>query len=223
MILALGFTMLTAAGLERSAFISLRDMEIVNLNNLRLGEPGMLLSADNFTVVLLNDPKDPHGARVVSIPGKSLIYQEDPIGPENKPLERPPAPFRNESNFFMENISIDFSLASIQIASRFKENIISFLVYAGALILLLVSLRFIFQFSHWPLANLFLAALAFRGVLALDSFLNTGRIMDYLNALLQNRLPRPFITPSIFLILSVIIIIYSVLVSAAGHRRTDED
>jgi uncharacterized membrane protein YesL len=123
----------------------------------------------------------------------------------------------------MEDTGIDFSLSSIQLASRFKENRISFLIYAGTLILLLVSLRFILQFSHWPLANLFLAALAFRGVLALDSFLNTGNVLDYLNTLLQNRLPRSFISPSIFLILAVIIILYSVLVSAARHRRTDED
>jgi hypothetical protein len=222
-VLALGFTAGLFVGLDRAVLIPSSTRSNSGLQDIRLGGPGMLLSEENFTVVLLNDPKELRGARVVSIPSKPLIYQDDPTGPENNPLERPPVPFHDESVYFIESMSIDFTLTAMNLMTRLKQNFLLFLFYTGALILLLVSCRFILQLSLWPLANLFLAALAYRGILALDTYLYKPEILNSVGSFLQNRIPGDLINSCIFVIMALIIMLFNALVSAARHRRTDED
>ena len=48
-----------------------------------LGGPGLILSRWDVTVALLGDPGKGEGSRVISIPGRPLIYQETPSGPDN--------------------------------------------------------------------------------------------------------------------------------------------
>jgi hypothetical protein len=225
-ILAMGFSVGFLLGIDRAALIPAAPSSRFNRDlqdNMRLGGPGLVLTEENFAVVLLNDPKELRGARVVSIPGKPLIYQEDPVGPEDKPLERPPVPFRDESTYFMESIGIDFTLTGMNLAVGLKQNFFLFLYYTGSLILLLVSCRFILQLSHWPLANLFLAVFAYRGILATDTYLHKPEVLNRTASFLQNRIPSDLINPCIFVIMSMIIILFNVLVSAARHRRIDED
>jgi hypothetical protein len=225
-VLALGFSVGLVLGIDQAALIPAVSSSRLSgglQGDMRLGGPGLLLARENFAVVLLNDPRELRGARVVSIPGKPLIYQEDPIGPENKPLERPPVSLGSESAYFLESIGIDFTLTAMNLMARLKKDFLLFLYYIGALILLLISCRCILQLSRWPLANLFLAALAYRGILALDTYLYKPDVLNGLGSFLQNRFPDDLINPCIFVMLSLIIILLNVLVSAAGRRRTDED
>jgi hypothetical protein len=95
-------------------------------------------------------------------------------------------------------------------------------MYAGALIFLLVSLGFILKLSNWPLANLFLGCLAFRGVLAAETFLNSPEIQDLFAEFLENRLPLSYTVPLIFCVFGVMINLYTFLVFLA-RRRADEE
>jgi hypothetical protein len=66
--------------------------------------------------------------------------------------------------------------------------------------------------SAWPLANLFLGGLAFRGVLALETFLNTPEIQDIIASFLKNIFPVSLIAPLVFLGIGILVCLYSFLV-----------
>jgi hypothetical protein len=186
-----------------------------------LGYPGLILNQADNVMVLLRGPAEPGGSRVVSLPDQPLIYQQVPIGPNNTILSLPPAPFRASMAWFLQSLTIDFSLTGRQFALRFSEGLISFLIYGGSLIFLLASLRFILDLSNWPLANLFLGALAYRGILALETFLNTEEIQEFLASFLGNHIPVPFITPMCFCALAVLICLYTGLNRLARRRGND--
>jgi hypothetical protein len=189
-----------------------------------LGEPGLLLTQGDTSIVLLRGPDESRGPRVVAIPGRPLLYQEQPLGPNNTILSLPPVPFRNETPWFLRSLAIDFSLTGRQFETRLGEGPVPFFLYAGALIFLLVSLGFIQKLSNWPLANIFLGCLCFRGILALETFLNSPEIQNLFAEFLGNRFPLPlsWTVPLIFLSFGVLINLYTFLVYLA-KRRNDEE
>jgi hypothetical protein len=184
-----------------------------------LGSPGLILSQGDTVMVVLGDPSDIRSSRVVSSPGRSLIYQEVPSGPHNTILALPPAPFRDEGAYFLNGLFIDFSLAAGQFDARLREGLIPFVLYMAPLILLLVSLRFVLDLSSWPLANLFLGAVVFRGALAFETFLDSREAQELLRSFLGRRLPASYISPLIFCGLGVVILLYTVLVYLARPKR----
>ncbi|MDR1058679.1 MAG: hypothetical protein LBL43_03940 [Treponema sp.] len=187
------------------------------------GEPGLILAQGETAIILLKPPGDIGGPRVVSIPGEALRYQEIPLGPQNRVIALPALPFRNEIPWVFKSLLIDFNLSAREFDSRFQEGLIPFGIYGGALILLLACLRFILDFGKWPLANIFLGALAFRGILALETFLNTREINAFLEEFLGNRVPGPFITPLVFCSLVLILLLYMTLAYLGWGRKGEED
>ena len=192
-----------------------------------LGGPGLILTNairhSETAVVLLEGPADPRGPRVALIPGRPLIYQPEPAGPDNTTLSLPPIPFMNETPWFLKSIAIDLRLNAGQMERRFQEGALPFVHYAGALILLLCSVGCVFKLSAWPLVNLFAGCLAFRGILALETLLNSPEMQDLFESVLEQRLPLSLSVPLIFCAAGVLIYLYSILVFAAKKRSSDED
>jgi hypothetical protein len=188
-----------------------------------LGGPGLILRQADNAVVLLRDPAETWGSRVAAIPGRPLIFQEIPLGPNNSVLSLPPAPFRTDTSWLLQGLIIDFSLTGRQFVLRFAEGPRIFLLYIAALLFLLVSMRFILNLTNWPLANLFVGALAFRGILALDIFLNTGEIQGTLGSFVGDVVPPVFITPLLFFFLGLLACLYSGLHFLAVRKDSDED
>ncbi|AEF83188.1 hypothetical protein [Leadbettera azotonutricia] len=186
------------------------------------GRPGLILSRQNNAMVLLKESGNALGPRVVSLPGRQLFYQEVPMGPNNAALALPAMPFRDETPWFIRSMLIDFTLTAREFDDTFREGIIPFSIYAGALVFLLASLRFLLEASSWPLANLFLGALAFRGVLALDTFLGAKEINTLLVSFIGKRLPPSFITPLAFCALGILVILYTLLVHLARGRGAED-
>jgi hypothetical protein len=216
-ILAGGFTIAVLTGMERGGFLpAARD------TGKPLGGPGLVLSQQDTVVVLIKGPAETRGPRIVSIPGRPLIYQEEPVGPNNTVLALPPIPFRDDAPWFLRSASIDFSLAGERFGNFFKQGIVPFLVYFLPLALLLTSLFFIFRISSWPLANLFLGFLAFRGILAAETFVNSPEIQDMFGSFFGTRVPLPLVVPLLFAALAVLVNLYSFLVFLA-RKRGDED
>ncbi|GHV75322.1 hypothetical protein AGMMS49942_01430 [Spirochaetia bacterium] len=180
-----------------------------------LGAPGLILSQGDTVLVVLGAPEEAGSPRVVSLPGRPLLYQELPSGPNNTITALPPAPFRIEESSLMNSILIDSALAAEQFETRLEEGLVPFAIYAGALILLLVSLRFVMDLSSWPLANLFSGALAFRGILAFQTFLDSRIIQEFLFDFVDGRIEGSLLSPVIFTGLAVLVLIYTVLVSLA--------
>jgi hypothetical protein len=208
--LTLGIGHLDKVNLAPPAFRTLR------------GEPGLILSRGDTSMILLKRSDAAGGPRVTAIPGQPLIYQETPLGPNNTPLSLPSLPFRADKPWFISSIAIDFDLVSREFKDRLGQSFLLFCVYTGALIFFLAGLRFLLELSNWPLANLFLGALAFRGILALEIFLDTPEIEGFLRSFLGERLPGPFLTPLVFCALGVLVIVYTALVSLARGREKND-
>jgi len=185
--------------------------------------PGLIVSQGENSVILLRESSDISGPRLVSIPGKPLIYQEVPAGPNNSILPIPAISFEDDIPWFIKSIGIDFSLSARELKSRFQVNIIYYAFYAFSLILLLSSMRFMLDSSQWPLANVFLGALIFRLILALETLLNTREIKLLLGSFIGKRIPSSFITPLAFCALGTLFLLYTFLTGIARSSSKDSE
>jgi hypothetical protein len=214
-----------------SGFTLAFTLGIGHLNNVNLappafrtvkGEPGLILSRADTSMILLKGTDVQGGPRIAVIPGQPLIYQETPLGPDNTALSLPSLPFRTDSVWFISSIAIDFDLVSREFADRLGQSLFLFCVYAAALIFFLSGLRFLLELSQWPLANLFLGALVFRGILALETFLDTPETEEFLKSFLGERLLGPVLTPLVFCVLGTLVVVYTLLVGLARDKRRSD-
>jgi hypothetical protein len=186
-----------------------------------LGSPGLILSQGNISMVLLEKPGQERGARVVSIPGQSLLYQKLPLGPGNQVLPLPSAAFRAPLPYFLQSILLDFSLAASRYEALVAQGFYYFIACLASISLFLCSLGFLFKISVWPLANVFIGALVFRGILALETFINSREVLELLSEYIESSIPRPLISALILALASALIILYSLLARLARRRRSD--
>lgn len=177
--------------------------------------PGLILRRSENSMVLLRESSEPRGPRVVSLPGRPLVYQEVPLGPNNTILSLPAIPFGVELPWFIRSLIIDLTLGAGELQRRLEKNFISFAAYAFSLVLLLSSLRFLLELSRWPLANIFIAAVVFRLILALETFLNAREINELLGSFLNRRIQPEFVTPLVFCVLGGLFILYTFLAGMA--------
>jgi hypothetical protein len=218
-VLFIGALSLTLASLVSGA---LKDWENVPpaVNPTQpLGGPG-LISANNAllggtVVVLLQGPANPE-PRVIAVSGQPLLFQAEFPGRDVTAV--PTGPFGNYTAWFLQSVAIDLRLSADILRRHYDEGLFSFLVYAGALIVLLTSCLFVFKFSAWPLANLFLGCLAFRGILALEIFFNSPDMQVLFGTYVENRLPVSLAVPFIFCAIGVLAFLYSFLVFLIRRR-----
>jgi len=187
-----------------------------------LGGRGLILTnnlnRNETSVVLLNGTSEPFGPRVTAIPGQPLTFQRS----TSPSVALPPVPFGDETPWFLKSISIDIKLNADMFQQKIREGFFSYFVYVGSLIFLLCSLGYSIKFSVWPLANLFLCTLAFRGVLAFTTFFNTPEMQEITSSFLNNKLPVTVALPLIFIGFGILVNIYSLLVYLAKRRYDDE-
>ena len=192
------------------------------VSGVNLGGRGLILSnassRSETAIVLLNGTLEPLGPRITSLPGEPLTYQRAAGGN----FDLPSVPFRNDTPWFLESIAKDIRLNAETFRNKFTEGFFSYLIYAGSLIFLLCSLGYASKFSVWPLANLFIATLAFRGILAFNTFFNTPEMQIITSAFLNNKLPVALALPLMFLGFGILLNVYSFLVFAAKRRSDDE-
>jgi len=189
----------------------------------QLGDRGLILSnsldGNETAVILLKGMAEPLGPRVTAIPDRPLAFQESTT---NASLDLPPVPFGDDTPWFLQSLIIDIRLSEEQLQKRFSEGFASFFIYSGAMIFLLSSLGFAIKFSVWPLANLFLGMLAFRGILAVETFFNSAEMQELFSAFLKNMIPSSMAVPLLFFGFGLLIHVYSILVFIA-KRRDDND
>ena len=219
LVLGFAFSLGVSIGISRSGAMKLALEPVSSIR----GGPGLILSQSNSAIILLKESNVRGGPRVVSIPGRPLVYQEVPMGPNNTILSLPALSFGEDSPWFVRSMDIDFSLSAGELKSRLGESLVTFAVYAFSLILLLTSLRFILDLSQWPLANVFLGALVFRGILALETFLNAREINVLIASFLPRWVPSMLITPAVFGALGILVIFYTLLTSVARTAGSGRD
>jgi hypothetical protein len=189
---------------------------------IHMGDKGLLLSnslnKNETAVVLLNGTYEPLGPRVVSMTDQPLIYYES----AGANFDLPPVPFGEDTPWFLKSVSIDIRLNSEMFQKKFAEGLISFVTYACPLIFILCSLGLVMRFSAWPLANLFIGILAFRGVLACGTFLNTPETQEIMSSFLKDAVPMTYAVPLIFAGTGLLVCLYSVLIFVIRRRSRDE-
>ncbi|MDR2796334.1 MAG: hypothetical protein LBB47_06470, partial [Spirochaetaceae bacterium] len=185
-VLASGFTFGISKGLSNAGAMPKFPFET---NRGTLGRQGLMLSQPGAVITLLDRPSNVNSSRVVTIKDRKLIYQEVPVGADGEIISLPSIPFRNASSWLSALIVSDLSVSGRFIAARFNEGVIPYFSWTLALILLLVSLGLVFELTNWPLANVFLGLLVFRGVLAFEVFLNSDEIMGYLIEFTRGAIP----------------------------------
>ena len=206
-ILGCAFTLGTSLGLGRADILKPALKQGISIH----AEPGLILYREENAIVLLKESEDILGPRVVSFPGRPLLYQENPIGPNNSIISLPELPFGGRTPWFVRSLTIDCTLSSREIQNRFERNFLSFAAYIFSLVLLLGSFRFLLELSQWPLANIFIGAIVFRGILALETFLNAREINILIASFLGSRVPAMLITPLVFGALGTLILLYTLL------------
>jgi hypothetical protein len=191
-------------------------------SGIALGGKGLILSSklnkNETSVILLNGTAEPLGPRVIAIPDQPLTYQRA----ASANFDLPPIPFGDDTPWFLKDIDIDVRLNAEMFQRRFLGGFFSYLFYAGSLIYFLCSLGYVIKFSVWPLANLFLSTLIFRGILALNTFFNTQEIQQAASSFLENKIPVENALPLIFLGFGTLVNLFSLLIFAA-KRRVDDD
>jgi hypothetical protein len=211
-VLAAALGTAASLGLSRLDGLVSFKMTVPPLSN---GGNGLLLTVSPelpVQAVLLQNGK----GRVVSLPEQPLFFERS--SSEGSSLR---LPFREERTSFLRGISGDFSRGGAVLKGCFQAGMIPFAVYAASLSLFLVSLGCLVNISFWPLANLFFGALVFRGVLALETFLNSEKTRLILASFAGPYIPDSLINPAIFTFCAVLILVYSGLVYLARGRRNE--
>jgi hypothetical protein len=184
-----------------------------------LGESGLRLLQGDVSIIVLGDPADGTSPRIAAVPGQPLVYMAAPRQIRNTPPRLPPVPFHEENSYAVGSLLTDFTLVSEQFEARLGTGFIPFIIYLGSLCLLLVSFYRVFEVTLWPLANMFLGALAFRGLLAFETFIDSDSIQSFIFFFLGRFIPRSVISPVIFALIALLVILYSALIMAS--RRKD--
>jgi len=192
-------------------------------SGVQLGGKGLILSngltKNETAVVLLDGAQNPLGPRVAAFPGQPLVYQQAASGN----FELPPVQFGDDTPWFLKSLAIDIRLNAEMFRAKYQEGIFSYLFYAGSLIFLLCSLAYVVKFSAWPLANLFLAALVFRGVLSFNTFITSPSMLEIIDSFLNDIMPVSAALPLFFLFTGGLLNLYSLLSFAAKKRNDDEN
>jgi len=188
-------------------------------NGIQLGDKGLILSnslnKNETVVVLLNGASDPLGPRVTAIPEQPMNFYEAAVGK----VDLPPVPFGNDTPWFLRSLSIDIRINAEMFQKNFAEGLHTWLIFIFSLVFLLCSFGYVIKMSVWPLANLFVGVLAFRGILLLGSFLGSPEMLDIMDSFLKGNIPASFIIPCVFLAFGILLHLYSGLALIVKGRK----
>jgi hypothetical protein len=217
-ILAFGFTYSVSLGISHLAAM---DAPPLDLKHRPLGKPGLILNGHGTTIVLLDDPSEARGERVVSLDDRPLFYQPSPAEPDGEPIPLPSLQFGIKNIPLFDSLYVDFSLAAKELSARFAEGPVSYAAYVGAIIFILLSLATVLDIGAWPLANIFIGAVLFRLILSFEVFICGRDTLEYIAGFLGRWIPRYLTAPAIIGAIGVLLTLYSILAFAArdGERR----
>jgi hypothetical protein len=213
---AFGFTWAASQAIFHAERISTPPLA---LSSRKLGESGLVLKGKGVTTVLLDGPANPFGRRVIVLEDRPFIVAETPEGAEGWPIPLPSLRFAQKNDSAFGGLAADIAVSGNELARRFAEGRESFAAYLAAMILILVSLASLLDIGAWPLANMFLGALLFRGVIFFETFILRRDVQDYIGSFLHPWVPSHLATPVAIGVVGLIFIVYSMLNSISRLGR----
>jgi hypothetical protein len=226
-ILTLGFTWGLSAALNGLEGIQTQTTS----RNGPTGGPGLILEgsfheAGNLgtVTVLLRGLDMPLGPQVVANPQRPLLYLEE--APQRQNLSLQPLSLNIELPMFFRNLASDLKLSAENLRDVYLEGPLPFLLHTAALAFLLSALLCIFNLSAWPLANILLCCLAFRGVLSLELFTRTPYAQEFMSSILENYaqyIPTSYAAPLAFFLAGLLVCLYSFLAFIAKRKQIHEN
>jgi len=198
-------------GLDRIKNSGLPPLE---LPGRTLGSAGLMLSAGEATIILTGDPASDTKNRVISLPGEPLIFD---AGGGGESIQTPSVSFVRETNRFFNGTHLDFTFCANEIMENSADGLRT-LILAASLGAVLISISFIFNIGNWYLANLFLSAVLFRGVLFFQVFINSMPVRGFLSGIFRGVLPESLVTPLVFACLAILLVFYVIVAALAGTK-----
>jgi hypothetical protein len=218
-ILAVGFIALGWLLIDRTDDIHLPP---ANDKIITFGGKGLVLFSDNGStgaLALLDGPGE--YPRVVAVPGAPVAYQARDEGDAAGRAAPPARPlfFRSGESAFMSKLMDKFHSVALKFEALAADGPVDFMLYAGALILLLVSLRFIMDISSWHFANLLLGGLFFGGILYFETFIDSVQVQNLISTAIKRIIPTSYISPVVFCLTAILLISIAALFHIVSKRR----
>jgi hypothetical protein len=219
-ILAVGFIALGWLLIDRTDEIRLPP---ASGKVITFGGKGLVLFSDNGSngaMALLDGPQE--YPRVVAIPDAQVEYQRTREEGEAAVRAAPPVKplfFRNGESAFMAKLMDTFHIAALKFEALAAQGRMDFMLYAAALILLLVSLRFIMDISSWHFANLLLGGLFFSGILHFETFIDSMQVQNLISTAIKGAIPKHYISPAVFCLAAFLLINIAALFHILSKRR----
>ncbi|MDR2515867.1 MAG: hypothetical protein LBC88_00630 [Spirochaetaceae bacterium] len=217
-VLSLGFTLGASLGRERLE-LSLAGGAEEALPTL--GKSGLRLRQGDVSIIVLGDPAEGKSPRIVALPGEPLVYMAAPREIRNTPPRLPPVPFEEHPVAVTVSLLADLTLAADHFDSRLRADFYSFLLYLASLCLMLAAFYELFQTTSWPLVNIFIGAAIFRLLLAFETFIDSDAIQNFIFFFLGRFIPHRVISPAIFGLAGLLVILYTALINAGRERRRE--
>jgi hypothetical protein len=202
---------------------------LFNNTPLSLGDRGLIMEHEDNIIVLVGGLNEPDRGQVIAKTGEPLRYElaNNAISSASLRNEAEAAPlifFRRDSVQLLGSMQVAFERVSRQFNARLSESPLSFYVYAVSIIFCLCCLRFVFNLSTWPLANLFLGALLFRGVLEIGNLFELEFARSFLLRFWIDEIPVSMLEPVLFCALGLLFTLAAGIAFLIKKRRNiDED
>lgn len=215
-----GMCFIAVKGLENARITSVAPFFV---STGTLGKAGLMLPNHGTVTILIDKPSLETGSRVVAAPEKQLVYEDVPLDENGALIPLPPVRFHQENTSFYMSLKMDFDTSAAYLNRRFNEGLIPFISWLVPLLVLLASLSYLFHVGAWPLANLFLCAVIYRGVLLFETFITNDSISAVLEDFSRGLVPNVFITPAVLALLSILVLIYDILMYFARTNARAAD
>jgi hypothetical protein len=189
----------------------------------------MELENEESAFVLIGGLAEPDKGRVIAKMGEALVYESanDAISSASLRNEEAVTPlifFRRDPVQLMGSIQAAFEQVGQQFNTRLNDSRRSFYIYAASIIFCLSCLRFVLNLSTWPLANFFLGALCFGGVLKVGSLFEQDMVRSLLLSVWIDEIPVSMLEPALFCALGFLLIVAAFIAFLIKkRRRVDED
>lgn len=195
-----------------------------DLNAQVLGAPGLIVDYSEASLIYLDDPGNGLGKAVVAKAGAPLRVTSAREAQASVQRMRETSPFGPslETPATFSSLERVFSGAAHRLSLAGQEGLMALLAYSLALALLMASFSPFAGVTKWPLADLVLCAIFYRGLLEFEGIVASGPVVRFASALGLG-VPQDYLVPGMLGAVGLLILVAGSLVRFLSGRREPSD